>query len=284
MLGSDEFNSLPNESKAEVADQVYSVARDLALSQLYGKEPIGKNEKAIAALRSGGTQELISYLYRTEELGNLGVSNSEKMQNLMKDGGTEAVQQYLDIKERAPKTEKGNVSKAGLMSELAKLPKDQQEIMYDAFDTNPSKAETEAYAKGGASAAIEAYQQKQKEDDKKAREKAKKKQDAAKEAGVSVENMDNLQSQLASYGAIDSETTVKYYNHAKQTIPSLTPKGYAQKLHEIGGDDYKITQKEMLTYANNKGLSESDMNTYWKAYGDWKKLPYLSNGTWKAKK
>jgi hypothetical protein len=93
----------------------------------------------------------------------------------------------------------------------------------------------------------------------------------------------DIQSQLASYGAIDSETTVKYYNHAKQTIPSLTPKGYAQKLHEIGGDDYKITQKEMLSYANDKGLSEDDMSKYWNAYGQWKRIPYLSGGTWKAK-
>jgi hypothetical protein len=93
----------------------------------------------------------------------------------------------------------------------------------------------------------------------------------------------DIQSQLASYGAIDSETTVKYYNHAKQTIPSLTPKGYVQKLHEIGGDDYKITQKEMLSYANDKGLSEDDMSKYWNAYGQWKRIPYLSGETWKAK-
>jgi hypothetical protein len=285
MLGSDEFNSLPNESKAEVADQVYSVARDLALSQLYGKEPIGKNEKAIAALRSGGTQELISYLYRTEELGNLGVSNTEKMQNLIKEGGTEAVQQYLDIQERAPKTEKGNVSKAGLMNELAKLPKDQQELMYNAFDTNPSKEESEAYAKAGASAAIEAFQKKQKENDKKAREKAKKQNQIAREAGVSADNVGDLQKELASYGAIDSETTVKYYGHAKQTIPSLTPKQYVNNLHKIGGDDYKIQRPEMLSYFDKTNPSQEEAMKYWNAYGDWSTIPYLKkDGTWGAKK
>ena len=77
---------------------------------------------------------------------------------------------------------------------------------------------------------------------------------------------------------------MKYYDHARQTIPSLTPKGYANKLREIGGDDRKISQKEMLAYANSKNLSQEDMTRYWNAFGEWKRQPKLVNGTWKAGK
>ena len=89
----------------------------------------------------------------------------------------------------------------------------------------------------------------------------KKKQKQATEAGVSVDQLDNVQEQLASYGAIDSPTTVKYYNNAKQVIPSLTPKGYANYLNTIGGSDYKISQTELLSYGNNNSLSEEDMKS-----------------------
>jgi hypothetical protein len=94
----------------------------------------------------------------------------------------------------------------------------------------------------------------------------------------------DIQSELASYGAIDSKTTVKYYDHAKQTIPSLTPKGYANKLHEIGGDDYKISYKEMLAYFNKKNPSQEEAEKYWRAYGTWKTTPYRKkDGTWGKK-
>ena len=99
-----------------------------------------------------------------------------------------------------------------------------------------------------------------------------------------MDRLDDLQSELASYGAVDSSTTVRYYSHAKQTIPSLTPKGYTQKLKEIGGSDYKIDQKEMLTYLNKTGASQDEANKLWNAYGEWKSVPYLKkDGTWGKK-
>jgi len=290
MLDDEVFNSLPNENKAEMANQVYSVARDLAYQQLYGKEPTQTNEKAIAALQKGGKEGLIEFLDQSQQLDLAGVQKTDKMYNLIDKGGVDAVELYLDLKENSPKTEKGNISKPGLMKELAKLPKDQQELMYDALATNPSKAETEAYEKGGASAAIKAYNDNQEEKaTKKTESKKATKKDDDKVARVKALNGtelsgEELQDQLASYGAIDSEKTVYYYNHAKQTIPSLTPQEYAGYLNKIGGSDYKITQKEMLNYGNSNHLSESEMNKYWNAFGEWKRIPVLKNGTWKAGK
>lgn len=106
-----------------------------------------------------------------------------------------------------------------------------------------------------------------------------------KQGTEGMKKFGDVQKELASYGAKNSSETVKYYNHAKQTIPSLTPKDYVGYLHKIGGTDYKISQDELLEYANVKGLSESKMNTYWNAFGEWSRIPKLNkNGEWTVSK
>jgi hypothetical protein len=281
MLDNAGFNSLSNESKAEVADNVYSAARDIAFYRVYGKEPTSDNKKALEILHSKGKEEFINYLSRKEELKSLGVDNSDKMQDLLAEGGKEAVQQYLDVKNKATtknKSGKDDQKKADLMREILALPKDQQAAMYDAFgsDVCSTNKEKAAYEKGGAEAAINEYKRAQAETERKAKEKADK-------AGVSVQQLGDLRKQLAGYGAVDSDTTVKYYNHARQTIPSLTTKEYAETVRHIGGEDKKISQKEMLNYFNTNNLDADTVNRYWNAYGEWKRVPKLKNGKWVAR-
>jgi predicted transcriptional regulator len=157
--------------------------------------------------------------------------------------------------------------------------------MFDLSGEKFNAEEQKAYDAGGINAALRVWKKNQKEADKKAREAAKKKRQAAAQAGVSINKLDDLQEELASYGAQNSATTVQYYSHAKQEIPSLTTKQYTQKLHEIGGEDYKIAQKEMLHYFDTHNLTDSERTQLWKAYGNWSTIPVLKkNGTWGTKK
>lgn len=282
------FNSLSNESKAEVADSVYSAARDIAFYRLYGKEPTSDNKKALEVLHSKGKEEFINYLSRKEDLKSLGVDNSDKMQNLLAEGGKEAVQQYLDVKKKATtknKSGKDDQKKADLMREILALPEDKQAAMYDAFGSNVCSTDKEkaAYEKGGAEAAINEYRRATAEAERKAAKDAAERKKDATDAGVSVTQLDTLQKQLADAGAINSPDTVKYYNHAKQTIPSLTTKEYAETVRHIGGEDKKISQKEMLNYFNTNNLDAETVNKYWNAYGEWKRVPKLKNGKWVAR-
>lgn len=145
---------------------------------------------------------------------------------------------------------------------------------------NDSKGVREAYEKGGTTG-LNQYLIKKKDEEYRKQAAEKK---MFSDAGISSGSPEDIQKELASYGAIDSKKTVEYYAHARKTIPSLTTKEYANTLHKIGGSDYKITQDEMLNYFNNNSLSESQINTYWNAYGNWKTVPKLKKGVWKASK
>lgn len=287
LISTEYYRSVADTDKAELLGDIDDFTKAYSQSK-FGKELSGTNQKLADIYEASGTEGLLDHMVKGQQIHSLGVDATEKMYNLIDKGGTKAIQQYLDVKSKATTiNDKGGESllKADVMNEILKLPKDQQAIMYDAFNISKTKEEQAAYDKGGANAAIAEYQKAKKESDKKATKKASEEKQAAKAAGVSVDKMDDLQAQLASYGAIDSPDTVKYYGHAKQTIPSLTPKGYVNKLHEIGGNDYKIQQDEMLSYLTRTNASQEEANKLWNAYGDWKTIPYLKkDGTWGKKK
>jgi hypothetical protein len=43
----------------------------------------------------------------------------------------------------------------------------------------------------------------------------------------------------------------------------------------------KITKKELTAAANKEGWSQAEMEQNFRAFGEWKKIPKLVNGTWK---
>jgi len=282
MIDNDYYKAASPEKQEELLQDLYSKIKSAKASKYTGKEV---DDKLVNLYKKTGDPNLlIKRMVQGEQIEEYGYNKTDNLYEYMDKGGD--LNDYDKFVDKVTHiTESGNKSvyKDDYMEALSALPENQRELMYNAKSINLSDDEQAAYNKGGIDAVLKVWESNKKEKNRKAREKEAKQREDAQKAGVSVEKMESLQDELASYGAINSPTTVQYYNHAKQTIPSLTTKGYAQKLREIGGDDYKITQKELLSYANNKGLSESDMNTYWSAYGQWKKNPYLSNGTWKAK-
>ena len=283
IMSQDQFKSLSDVDKAEYLADIDSFTKAYTQSQ-FGKELSETNQKLADVYERGGVDALITRMQQNKDLNKAGLKATDKILEYLDNGGT--IDNYLTFSKKITSlSENGNptVKKSDFMSEIARLPRDQQDLFFNTRDVSLTKKEQEAYDKGGAQAVVDTWKQEKAEKEQKAKEKAQKKREQAKKANMSVEKMESVQEQLAAAGAIDSPTTVEYYDHARQTIPSLTPKSYANYLHQIGGNDYKITQKEMLSYANNNSLSESDMTKYWNAFGKWKKIPYLKNGTWKAK-
>ena len=77
------------------------------------------------------------------------------------------------------------------------------------------------------------------------------------------------------------------YIRAKDYIPSLKSTDFITAYKEMNTDyNDNIKQDEVVDYANRMHLSESEMMTYWKAYGPkkaWKSIPKLKNGKWVKK-
>lgn len=91
---------------------------------------------------------------------------------------------------------------------------------------------------------------------------------------------------------IDTYNLQKKYDHAVQTIPSLTPAQFMETWDEIDGminANDSVSQDEMLAYLNqNPGSYDlNEVLQYWNAYGDdWSYQPYWDekDGVWKKHK
>ena len=103
-----------------------------------------------------------------------------------------------------------------------------------------------------------------------------------------IQQMVNHSTELSEAG-IDTYNLQKKYDHAVQTIPSLTPTQFMETWDEIDGmikANDSVSQDEMLAYLN-QNPSSYDLNEvlqYWNAYGDnWSMQPYWDekDGVWK---
>lgn len=312
MIDSDFYKNASDADKVKLLTDIDTFTKNYSQSK-YGKALSGPDQKLAEIYEKEGAQGLIKNFIGKDIAASVDLSSNskvaERIQSAVNNNDLKTAQAiasdtgiitgagltpsvadaYQDAKQRIPSLTANNY-----VAMFKKVDKDgngslKQDEIIDAMNRDKKNASTyeKAFWTSDSKKPQKVDGQYKATSTKSGKSKGKTEGKSAKENNKDrikeLNGGGDIQSQLASYGAIDSETTVKYYNHAKQTIPSLTPKGYAQKLHEIGGDDYKITQKEMLSYANDKGLSEDDMSKYWNAYGQWKRIPYLSGGTWKAK-
>lgn len=111
------------------------------------------------------------------------------------------------------------------------------------------------------------------------KEAAQKKQLEA--AHINAEQGAKIQEELTSYGVKDNTESVVAYTHAKQTIPSLSAREYAGYVDKMSRGDGQISQSDVIKYANQNHLSSSEMDKYWKAFTNTKKIPKLSKkGNW----
>ena len=286
MMNSNYYKSASPEQQEKLLQDLYSNIKSAKVAEYTGKE---SDDSLVKLYNDNGHKKddpklLVRRMVQGEQIRQLGYKATDNLYNYMDKGGKiEDYKKFIDEVSHVTESGSNSIYKDDYMEAISKLPEKQRKLISDVKGVNFSDEEQAAYDKGGIDAALKVWKQNKAEKDQKAKEKEQKKSEQAKKANMSVEQMENVQEQLANAGAIDSPTTVEYYNRAKQTIPSLTPKSYANYLHQIGGNDYKISQKEMISYGNSNNLSEDDMNRYWNAFGNWKRNPVLVNGTWKAK-
>ena len=281
LIDDESYKEMSDPDKAELLKGIDTFTKAYTQAE-YGKEMSSTNQKLADVYDEGGEDALVRRMWQSRELNNAGLNATDNMIEFLDNGGN--VDDYLKFKDKVTTiNDKGKptIRKDDFMKAVSELPKEQQELYFNTKDISLTKAEQAAYDQGGPSAAVQAWQTKQRQDEKKAREKEKKLKQAAREAGVSPRALDRLQGELASYGATDSPTTVYYYNHARAVYPNMSTKAYTNKLRQYGGEDMKITKKELTAAANKEHWSQAEMEQNFRAFGEWKKIPKLVNGTWK---
>lgn len=110
---------------------------------------------------------------------------------------------------------------------------------------------------------------------------SKQKREKAKQESQRVTALENV------YGGKQVNNARDMYNKATKYIPKLTEAEWAvtySQIDSLGKRNGEITQEEMFKYFKKNNKTEEEAQQYWKAYGNWKTIPYLKDGEWKTKK
>lgn len=284
MMNTNYYKSASPEEQEKLLKEVYENVKAGKKAEYTGKE---STDNLVKLYNDNGHKKddpklLVRRMVQGEQIEQAGFNKTDKLYEYMDKGGNiNDYKKFIDSVTHT--TEAGNKSiyKDDYMEAISKLPEKQRKLISDAKSIDLSDEEQAAYDKGGIDAALKVWQKNKREKEKKAREKEKKLKQAAREAGVSPRVLDRLQGELAENGAKDSPTTVYYYNLARKEFPRLTTKAYTNKLRQYGGEDMKITKKELTAAANKEHWSQAEMEQNFRAFGEWKKIPKLVNGTWK---
>ena len=281
IIDSPAYKDLSDEDKAALLVNADSFSKAYAQSK-YGKEMKSENKKLAAIYEKEGVKGVINSLNTKVQLDKYGLDNTDKNQERLAEFSADKMKDYAAYKEKesAYKDKNGleNLKKADKIAVLRGMPLSaQKELLPDMIESQEDKKRWEA-----AGHDVTRYWKLYDAAERKATAEAQAVQNEIKSAGIG--DAEQTQKELASYGAIDSPSTVEYYAKAKKVIPSLTTKEYAGYLYDIGGSDYKIKQEEFLNYANKNKLPEDKVKLYWNAFGNWKTIPKLVQGQWKARK
>lgn len=251
IIDSKNYKNLPDADKAELLKQADSFSKAYSQGK-YGKEMSSDNQKLADIYNKEGVDGFINYVTYKKDLETQGNTRQETKLSVVRKMSPEAQKEMLPKimtkeEQKRWKAANGNLNQYWKMYDAAQKTAQEKAIKKRDQEYRQSVATQKAFDRLGIS----------------------------KEQGVKI------QEELASYGAIDEPETVKYYAHAKQTIPSLTPKEYVGYLDKLSRGDNKISQADVIKYANEHNLSQSEMNTYWNAFTDTKKVPRLSRkGNW----
>lgn len=279
LLKSSYYKSATPKQQEAMLQNMYQGIKDYAKAGYTGEEV---EKKVGVAYNVGKEKDAVKEIIYHDILSNYGLSDGDAYRKIYQNEGEAALKEYAEYKAKENNYKRSHglesMTKDDKMSVLRKESlSTQKKLLPDMLTSQEDKERWEA-AGHDVTRYWKLYDAAQNK--KAADEKAV--QNTIKSAGIG--DAEQTQKELASYGAIDSPKTVEYYAKAKQVIPSLTTKEYTGYLHDIGGSDYKIEQKEFLAYANKNKLPADKVNNYWKAFGNWKTIPKLVKGQWKAAK
>jgi hypothetical protein len=270
IIDSKNYKNLPDADKAELLKQADSFSKAYSQGK-FGKEMSSDNQKLADIYNKKGVDSVVSEMANTAKIKKYDLDNNESNAKVLNQYGEAGLKAKADYNKLMKDTD--DDTKEAKFAAVRKLPRNEQKLMIPQLIKSKEDEKNWQASHENPTQFWKMY------------DAAEKKKNADFEgSGIDPSSKKDLQKELASYGANDTASTVKYYAHAKQVIPSLTTKQYADTLYKIGGSDYKIKQDEMLAYFNNNNLSDSEINTYWNAYGNWKTIPKLKNGVWRAQR
>ena len=246
---SDAYKSYSDSEKIKTLDTMYQYAKAKSATQ-FGK-PLDDDYKRIdEAYEKNGVKGAVAYAEYKNKKGALDSKSTDNLLSVVKKFSKEEQKQLipLAIDEANNKTEakrwedcKGNVDK-----------------YWASYDTAQKKARLD---------------QVKKEQEKKAQQTRLKQ--------LNIKNADQVQKELSSLGVVDKVDSVEKYAHAKKTLSSMTPKNYADYVKKMARGDGDICQTDVIKYANENHFTQKEMDTYWKAFTNTKKIPKLSKkGNW----
>ena len=291
------YDSLNDANKAEVLSSIYSLAKAQSESTLFGKtiSENTTNYKLNQLYEEGGSEAVIDYLTTNAVIRQTGADPSDTTRDVFENGielangqtvtGVDAVSLYKEandwLKEndiavtQKSKQEYYNGNTSGLTQK-----KEDTETM-EKYDLEYNESNTKILDSYGE----EGLQAKQ----------------ILKDSGYSFDDYEknlyetggipaiqgyvNSMNALNSAGLKASNEVYEAYQHATETIPSLTESQYAAAVKKIDDNgDSKVSQTEMLDYFNSGNYSQSDVEQMWDVFGEWKRTPYIKkDGTWGAK-
>ena len=99
MLSNNDFKDMPDENKAEVANKVWNVARDLAYEEMFDKAPSSTNEKYVKEYKAHGAKGVIDMMEKEYAIKESGLTATEANKELYDKGGKEALKEKASYSE-----------------------------------------------------------------------------------------------------------------------------------------------------------------------------------------
>lgn len=250
LLNNPDYQKLTDVQKSEILSSLYSQSK--MASELTFKPGYTTNEKNVKAIAEGRYDDAISKLIDSQTVSKAIQNKEEDMSEA--DGALS----YLK-KEDKTEEEKGKILYNNLKSNKTTVGLVENGESYEAKDGK-------SYS--GYEGVYHFYNDKSELDEN-------------GEISEETQQKKALVEELNDLG-VKGTSADKLYNHAKEKIPSLTTEQFATTFNKINTDgNTSIKQDEMFAYFKKNHLTEKQASDLWKAYGDWKTIPYLKeDGTW----
>ena len=292
----DLYDSLSDAQKAEVLASVYNLAKAQSESDLFGKDiSEGSTDYKLNQIyEEEGTEGLIDYLSKNAAIKDTGAEASDTTRKVYDEGVTINGQTYTGQEAVAKYSEATNYLKENNMTNNEKNRSMYYNGQTEALEQKKQDSDT-----------LDKYEMDYNETNvnilNEYGEEGLEVKQALTESGYSfgdyekqlyesggisaIQGYVDSMNALSSAGLKASSGVYEAYQHATETIPSLTESQYATAVKKIDdNNDSKISQAEMLDYFNSGNYSQSDVEQMWNTFGEWKRIPYIKkDGTWGAK-
>lgn len=318
-IESDTYQNLSDTERIDYLSKIYSLSERYAQNKLFGTK-IKSDHNFMEMLQNGDYQGVADSLLQSaqkvatkNEMEMQGYPTNDFFYEAYQNNDTNVLDKAMEYQQEANKytyttsdreTKTLEITKS-MYEDLEKMSSESEKKEYIAYQgkckelkIDASERGFDAYKKGkieefandyketlkelGLSDSETTYKEWLKTGSIGLREYAsKQKREKAEQESQRVTALENV------YGGKQVNNARDMYNKATKYIPKLTEAEWAvtySQIDSLGKRNGEITQEEMFKYFKKNNKTEEEAQQYWKAYGNWKTIPYLKDGEWKTKK